>query len=536
MLLSSLLSSTASLTEEKHQWAAECETRNHSYRLLQFLALCSGFGLRLVLLDQFPLREDEAIYSYWALHLWNVDPWALTVWPDKPPLFLWLLGGVLQLFGLWDGVAGPVLNSDAPARLLNVTADSLTTAVVGSIAYNLWGYRAGLLALIFYALSPFAISFAPTVYTDPLLVMWGMLAFLFAVKNRLFWAGLFLASAVMTKQQGIFYMPLVVLIQNRYLWRRDTGTALRSPLALTLGFLLLALPILWWDSRRWHVAPSPWDLSMLNYSELALLPASQWLARLVDWGPISWHLIAKGPLWILIFATAALAWHGGKLQWRVESGERFGASRNSPLMFPTQYFLLICALIFLAAHIVTSVQIWDRYLLPLVPLLALLCGYFCSRILQSLPTSRNIPVVFAGAVLVLLLMPAAEIGARGGYPLGGDHGDYVGLRRALTWVVVHAPADAILYHRVLGWQYRFYLFDANRPQTESSQLELRWFPHAVYLADNAAKTLQQRKFLIQPDWAPVRNAENHLAARNLDWRKRYRVGKFTVYELSSSDQ
>src|SRR5690349_1851063 len=58
-----------------------------------------GFSLRLYLLNRFPFREDEAIYSFWALHAWHVDPLFLAVWPDKPPVFLWLLAATFRLFG-----------------------------------------------------------------------------------------------------------------------------------------------------------------------------------------------------------------------------------------------------------------------------------------------------------------------------------------------------------------------------------------------------------------------------------------------------
>ena len=60
----------------------------------------AAFALRLILFDRFPFREDEAAYAYWALHGWLQDPLFLEVWPDKPPIFLWLLGSAFHLFGV----------------------------------------------------------------------------------------------------------------------------------------------------------------------------------------------------------------------------------------------------------------------------------------------------------------------------------------------------------------------------------------------------------------------------------------------------
>src|SRR5690606_12295889 len=82
------------------------------YRLLLTVAALTGFGLGLGLLARFPLREDEAIYGYWALHFLRDDPWFLTVWPDKPPIFVWLLAGAFSFFG----------PGEASARWVNVAA------------------------------------------------------------------------------------------------------------------------------------------------------------------------------------------------------------------------------------------------------------------------------------------------------------------------------------------------------------------------------------------------------------------------------
>ena len=99
-----------------------------------------GFGLRLVLLDQYPLREDEAIYSFWALHFWHVDPQFLTVWPDKPPVFLWLLSITFRLFG----------TSQASARWLSVMVSTLTIPIVAATARHFWGRCAALFAAVVY--------------------------------------------------------------------------------------------------------------------------------------------------------------------------------------------------------------------------------------------------------------------------------------------------------------------------------------------------------------------------------------------------
>jgi hypothetical protein len=125
-------------------------------------------------------------------------------------------------------------------------------------------------------------------------------------------------------------------------------------------------------------------------------------------------------------------------------------------------------------------------------------------------------------------------------PIGGDHGDYAGLTAALAWVENQGDDQAssrlILYHQVLGWHFRFYLYDdlygTLQPDGDDPpRFDLRWFPSAAYLADNAAKTPYPPKYLIAPDWATPRDLALHLALRGLTLEQRLRAGRFAVLEI-----
>ena len=139
----------------------------------------------------------------------------------------------------------------------------------------------------------------------------------------------------------------------------------------------------------------------------------------------------------------------------------------------------------------------------------------------------------AATILPFLLLPPALTAARGGLPIGADHGDYAGLNESIAWLRANAPADAIVYHRDVSWQLRFAFFAATPAQPDASKFELRWFPNAVYLADNAAKSPERRKFLIEPTWAAVDSAAQRLPQRAIGWQTRLRSANFTLYELTS---
>src|SRR5688572_28271909 len=130
-----------------HAKGRQARIRDLAYALTLLALTCAGFALRLGLLDTFPLREDEAIYGYWARSA-TTDPFFLQVWPDKPPLFIWLLTGAFALFG----------PSEAAARLVSIFASTLTVPLVALGARRLWRSRlAALMAALLLALNPYAV-------------------------------------------------------------------------------------------------------------------------------------------------------------------------------------------------------------------------------------------------------------------------------------------------------------------------------------------------------------------------------------------
>ena len=452
-------------------------------------------------MGRFAFTADEAVYSAWARHAFHGDPWFLTVWPDKPPLFLWTLGAAFMTLG----------NRPEAAQFLNIGFSTLTIAVAGVTARTLWGAPAGVTAAALMALNPFAVSFAPTAFTDPMLVFAGMTALLLAVRGRAGWAGVWLGVAIMTKQTGVLYAPLVVgalwlnLVRPRVLWPWLRGVG---------GLLLVIGPIVLWDSRRWTVAPSPWDLSVRNYGALALAPVDTWPARLHARRAPLGFLLADGVAWgVLVLLLVVAAW----CAWRTRPTPHAGMAA----------LLALWSAAFVGLHVGTTVPAWDRYLLPLAPMLALLCAWGIATI------SRHAPRVAAATalLLVLTLLRPAVTAAAGGLPVGGDKGAYTGLPAALAWLDEHVETSPstpyVLYHSRLGWHFQYYLFDADA----AGAVDLRWFPSTTYLADNAEKTPHRRTFFLEPEWDAQPDLARRLAMRNLTATTRGRFGRFTLYEI-----
>lgn len=505
----------------------------HNVRLLQISIVLTGFGLRLGMLEGFALHPDEAIYAYWALYGLRVDPLFLQVWPDKPPLFLWLLGGFFKVFDA----------SATAARIPNILFSTLSIVLVAALARRWWGERSALIAAAAMALNPFAISFAPTAFTDPLMVMAWLLALYGAGQGRPLWAGLWCGVAIMTKQQGALLAPAVLLL----LWeaqRRGDCVAPSWPTCLRLaaaemarwlvGLLLVVAPILYWDSLRWAVAPSPWDLGARNAAGFGLAAPETWPSRLLAWAGLLRYLLGAEGTWVLgaiVLLAAALAL----------------VRRRTVLHRAPAALLALWSVGFLALHFVSTVQVWDRYLLPLAPIVALLIGFGAGewlekrRINAETQMRRGAEVErdwrARGALLLIVLWLVVSVApalhaAQGRLPIGGDRGGYTGVEQAAAWLEAQArDARPVVYHRSLGWHLQFLLF----APLQEGRIELRWVPSATQLADNAAKTPHRPLYWVEAEWAPEGSLAMHLATRRLALQERLREGRFTVYEIQRQE-
>ncbi len=338
----------------------------------QYLFFALAVVVRIIpWLAGYPLHRDEALYGFWArLIASGRDPLLLTPWIDKPPLVIYLLAGSLKLFGV----------SELALRLPGMIAGTLLLPVTYALAHRVYDRPTALLAAALVAASPFAILFAPTAFTDPWLALWLAAAAWAAVSGRPFWAGLTLGLAVASKQQGVLGVPLIVgllMLSDRQTanCKLQTRRRLFAICHLLFGFALILTPLTYWDSLRWHNRPSFWDRSITTYGGIALAPLADWPQRAAGWGELLGYLWGTPVLSALVLGAAA--WAG----WKAEGGRRKDESRpvgfilhpSSFILHPSS-FILLFVLVYLALHFALTFQVWDRYLLPLVPFVAVLAA------------------------------------------------------------------------------------------------------------------------------------------------------------------
>ena len=146
-----------------------------------------------------------------------------------PPLYPML---VRVLSAPWPAAAGLI------AVLVSNLAALLGLGLLVRLGEPYLGRRRARIAAGYLAIYPFASVFAMA-YTEGLFLLLVVSAFLAAERRHRAWAGIFIASAVLCRLQGVaLVLPLAILMLRQDGWRPDLslGWLLMAPLAM-LGFL-----------------------------------------------------------------------------------------------------------------------------------------------------------------------------------------------------------------------------------------------------------------------------------------------------------
>ncbi len=490
--------------------------------------LLGGMALRLWTFGWFPLREDEALYGYWArLIASGRDVMLERVAVDKPPLFLYSLAQFFTWFG----------PSEASGRWLNELCSLLALILLWLLARRLYGARTARLALALFALSPFAIAFAPTMYTDPMLMAWLLLALLAATlrpprawgktsAQAAAWrlgfsllagagAGLALGMAFDTKQNALLFIPLIAgalviagiedRIQDKVgntpapsrLLTSSLPRLILSLLAAAAGFYFIWFKIWQWDSWRILPAeiPSFWEQAWRTYGGLGWIPVQDWGARLIAWMQVGRWL---GGWWggtMALVGLASLAaldtLHTSHLTPRVS---RFTFHGSRPFLWSCLF--LTFTFIYLLTHVIFSFQPWDRYLLPLAPLLALLAArglVLLWRWANTLTLPRSLLPTSSSLLLAALVWGAGQA-TLSRIPVGGDHGAWGGIEAVAAYLQEAVPADhGVLYQRWEGWHWNWYLW-------EGPHGRVYWANPQMLVDELKTNPTGYKRFVVFPGW------------------------------------
>lgn len=387
------------------------------------LILCLAAWLRFdALTHDARFHVDEAFFATFARGAAVQGDWLLGGALDKPPLAIYASALGMQAFGIVTNAAG-VLDLDLyvgefAARVPHAFAGVILTALVYALARALAPRRESfaLGAALLTGLSPLAVSLNAAGFTDTFMLLFVLAALNAAARGRGAWAGVMLALAFASKQQGLYVAPLVLALLWTHAPRR-AGVWVRAGVAFGAGVSLLLV----WDAAR--IESSIFALAAANNDPVRLLPRLDELPeRLSAWAG---------------FIAAAF---GGGL---VAGGVSLAALRSLRGAPRGVRWVTLWAILYLALHIGIRFNTYDRYALPLVPLVSIGAAWTLSRL-----PARVLYAVLMGLAVWLTLNQA---------PFPQDtrwrDRDFPALMSHLN----AKPLGTIIYDPWLGWYTGYYV-------------------------------------------------------------------------------
>jgi 4-amino-4-deoxy-L-arabinose transferase-like glycosyltransferase len=446
-----------------------------AYTLILLLAAFFSF---LALGHARRFHPDEAYYMTSARHAAvNGDWWLLAEPVDKPPLTFYTNALALVFFAVESDSNG-VLQLDAlkgefagrfPSLLLSILLVAVVMKLTKAITKeNKAAYLAGLLV----ALSPLRMVFAATAFTDMPMLCFGALALLMAARGKAGWAGVWFIVSFAAKPQVVFYLPLVIFLYVfRYLdkssnFRTDSIAAVPTVLVRFVLPMLIGGGLLWlWDiARMGQGAQSISVLGQARYTATNLTPIHDYPFRFAEfWGTIQ-YTFGHGII------TAGLVIFG--------------------LIFCKKWLFSIWLLGFAALHIIFTLNLFDRNLILVLPIVAVMVGIAVTDMQKDVPTKIIAASLFlCFSVLCFFAFSAAW----GDLPIGGDDGRYNGIDELADYMN-RKPVATVIYDTWLDWELDYYMgqwTDKRRVFYPNAELLLR---DALSLDESGSR------YFIVPAW------------------------------------
>jgi hypothetical protein len=199
-------------------------------------------------------------------------------------------------------------------------------------------------------------------------------------------------------------------------------------------------------------------------------------------------------------------------------------------------------------HWLLAVPVWDRYLLPVLPLLAVLTGDGIAHLItqhrdategnraaqgmvQTVWFIRRSLVTCLITILLLWQLPIALAARQGHFPIGGqpaaDHG-----AAEIGRYLWDAPYGTVLYDHWYSWHWRYHFFDRG--------VYVSWFPHPQALVEDLnvfgrqpAAANGARRYLALPASAVALPVIRAVEAAGFRLQPIYRAAQMVLYRVEA---
>lgn len=352
--------------------------------LLAAVVLLAGMGFRA------PWPADEPRFAQIAREMVESGQWLFPLrggepYPDKPPVFVWLVALFYTLTG----------QLKIAFLLPSALAAAGTLWLVHDLGRRLWGRDVARWAVLVLLFTPQFLLQAKTAQIDALVCFWITLGCYGLVRHLVLgpawvWYGLAwvaMALGIMTK--GVGFLPMLLLIPLAF-WARQTRAADATPVwtrRAWMGPVLLLLTLAAW------LGPMLWQVQASGSEELAAYRNNilfrQTAGRYANpWGHIKpWHYFFTAAIPVVWFPLAVLL----LAQWR-----RLWALVRSDARARSLLVWVLLVLVFFSL----SKGKRDVYMLPALPMLALVGAALWARVRQD-GAGRKTTLALRVALLLL---------------------------------------------------------------------------------------------------------------------------------------
>ncbi|KFN44062.1 ArnT family glycosyltransferase [Arenimonas oryziterrae] len=356
--------------------------------LIAVWVLAVGIGLR----DAWP--ADEPRFVLVAKQMLESGDWLFPhrgheLYPDKPPLYFWLLAASQSVVGSWRW----------SFLLPSLVAGLVSLWLTFDLGRRLHGHRAGLWAAAAVLCTLQFVYQFKRAQIDPTLVMFTTLALyglcrhlLLGPNWRAFWLGCF-AAGLGVIAKGVGFLPLLILLPFAAMrWRRWSGLAdpgTGSAWRWSVGALAFFAAIALWFAPMLILATRGGDPEHAAYLQNILF--KQTATRYAE----AWH--HRQPVWYFL-EIIALFWLPFSLAfpWLARHWRAAWRERDARVWLPLSWALLVVVFFSL------SPGKRDMYILPALPAFTLAAAPWLTEV-STRVGFRRVLLAFAALLSVLLL-------------------------------------------------------------------------------------------------------------------------------------
>lgn len=365
---------------------------------LATVLILAGLGFR----DPWP--ADEPRFAQIAIEMVNSGQWFFParggeLYPDKPPIFMWSIAAFYWLTG----------SINVAFLLPSAISAFVTVYLVYSLGRRLWSNQIGFYAAILLLVTLQFTLQAKTAQIDAMVCMWitlgcyGLLRFLLidGLWRWYYMAWFFMGLGVITK--GVGFLPLLMLLPFAVMQACGFKNSSASAPAIKGGWHWLGGPL------TMLLAISLWFVPMLLLVEHSHNPLfeiyrdnilfKQTMKRYAD----SWHHIK--PFWYYITSVIPVFWLpiSVLLPWLFKHWKQACKQADYRIILPLVWIVLV--LIFFSA----SPGKRGVYVLPALPMLALITAPYIAEILRRKWPIRLITLIVATLSIILTLAALAGV-------------------------------------------------------------------------------------------------------------------------------